>query len=302
MLPGWYGFGSAVETWIAEHPEQGMPFLQELYREWAFFRSLLSNMDMVLAKSSIAIASRYAEMQHPGLVRLPAGARVADALAAAGGPAAAADLDRVNLAQPLADGVRVLIPERGLPGAPDDAGGGKTAAPASGPDRDPVPPPAVTAGPSTATPRPPSSSTPCRGWDPRPLRRSSSTARPTAPSTTSTSSRRSVDRARQARGDPQPGPGLAVSERMWSWRCSSPPLPRWPRSRCRGGSRCPWPSWPSRRSGAPHRGGRSSRSPWWCSPDSSPPSQVSTAPIVVSRAGLPWSPIPSPCPAACRSR
>jgi phosphoenolpyruvate carboxylase len=62
MLPGWYGFGSAVETWVSEHPEQGMPFLQELYREWPFFRTLLSNMDMVLAKSSIAIASRYAEL------------------------------------------------------------------------------------------------------------------------------------------------------------------------------------------------------------------------------------------------
>ena len=62
MLPGWYGFGSAVEAWIAQHPEQGMPFLKELYKEWPFFRMLLSNMDMVLAKSSIAIASRYAEL------------------------------------------------------------------------------------------------------------------------------------------------------------------------------------------------------------------------------------------------
>jgi len=62
MLPGWYGFGSAVETWIKEHPDKGMPFLSELYREWPFFRTLLSNMDMVLAKSSIAIASRYAEL------------------------------------------------------------------------------------------------------------------------------------------------------------------------------------------------------------------------------------------------
>src|SRR6202020_648724 len=62
MLPGWYGFGSAVKTWIAEHPDQGMPFLKELYQEWPFFRMLLSNMDMVLAKSSIAIASRYAEL------------------------------------------------------------------------------------------------------------------------------------------------------------------------------------------------------------------------------------------------
>jgi phosphoenolpyruvate carboxylase len=62
MLPGWYGFGSAVEAWIKEHPDKGMPFLKELYRGWPFFRTLLSNMDMVLAKSSIAIASRYAEL------------------------------------------------------------------------------------------------------------------------------------------------------------------------------------------------------------------------------------------------
>jgi phosphoenolpyruvate carboxylase len=62
MLPGWYGFASAVEAWIKQHPDKGMPFLQELYREWPFFRMLLSNMDMVLAKSSIAIASRYAEL------------------------------------------------------------------------------------------------------------------------------------------------------------------------------------------------------------------------------------------------
>jgi phosphoenolpyruvate carboxylase len=62
MLPGWYGFGSAVEAWIKENPDTGMAFLKELYREWPFFRTLLSNMDMVLAKSSIAIASRYAEL------------------------------------------------------------------------------------------------------------------------------------------------------------------------------------------------------------------------------------------------
>jgi phosphoenolpyruvate carboxylase len=62
MLPGWYGFGHAVETWIKAHPDKGMPFLKDLYQEWPFFRMLLSNMDMVLAKSSIAIASRYAEL------------------------------------------------------------------------------------------------------------------------------------------------------------------------------------------------------------------------------------------------
>ena len=62
MLPGWYGFGSAVDAWIAEYPDKGMDFLRALYREWPFFRMLLSNMDMVLSKSSIAIASRYAEL------------------------------------------------------------------------------------------------------------------------------------------------------------------------------------------------------------------------------------------------
>ena len=51
-----------MEEWLKQHPDKGMPFLQELYREWPFFRTLLSNMDMVLAKSSIAIASRYAEL------------------------------------------------------------------------------------------------------------------------------------------------------------------------------------------------------------------------------------------------
>ena len=62
MLPGWYGFGSAVEAWLERQPEDGMATLQAMYREWPFFEMLLSNMDMVLAKSDIAIASRYAEL------------------------------------------------------------------------------------------------------------------------------------------------------------------------------------------------------------------------------------------------
>jgi phosphoenolpyruvate carboxylase len=62
MLPGWYGFGSAVEAWLAAQPNRGNRLLQAMYREWPFFQMLLSNMDMVLAKSDIAIASRYAEL------------------------------------------------------------------------------------------------------------------------------------------------------------------------------------------------------------------------------------------------
>jgi phosphoenolpyruvate carboxylase len=62
MLPGWYGFGTATKAWLAARPRDGMRMLRDMYREWPFFRTLLSNMDMVLAKSNIAIASRYAEL------------------------------------------------------------------------------------------------------------------------------------------------------------------------------------------------------------------------------------------------
>ncbi|BAT60071.1 phosphoenolpyruvate carboxylase [Variibacter gotjawalensis] len=61
MLPGWLGFGAAVKAYLAEHPD-GMTQLRAMYQEWPFFKMLLSNMDMVLAKSDIAIASRYAEL------------------------------------------------------------------------------------------------------------------------------------------------------------------------------------------------------------------------------------------------
>ncbi|THF65886.1 phosphoenolpyruvate carboxylase [Pseudothauera nasutitermitis] len=62
MLPGWYGFGTAVRNWLAAHPQDGLERLRRMHREWSFFASLLSNMDMVLAKSDLAIASRYAEL------------------------------------------------------------------------------------------------------------------------------------------------------------------------------------------------------------------------------------------------
>ncbi len=69
MLPGWFGFGSAFKAWMAEHQGAGLAFLQDMYREWGFFRMLLSNMEMVLAKSNIGIASRYAELVPDKAVR-----------------------------------------------------------------------------------------------------------------------------------------------------------------------------------------------------------------------------------------
>ncbi|MBI3524748.1 MAG: phosphoenolpyruvate carboxylase [Betaproteobacteria bacterium] len=62
MLPGWYGFGAAVEAYKKAHGKTGMALLAEMNREWGFFRTLLSNMDMVLSKTDIAIAERYAQL------------------------------------------------------------------------------------------------------------------------------------------------------------------------------------------------------------------------------------------------
>jgi phosphoenolpyruvate carboxylase len=62
MLPGWYGFGSAVEAWLRREGDQGLAVLKEMHGRWPFLRALLSNMDMVLSKSDMGIASRYAEL------------------------------------------------------------------------------------------------------------------------------------------------------------------------------------------------------------------------------------------------
>jgi len=69
-LPGWYGFGSAVELFLNQdgagsskntHKDR-LALLQQMYKQWPFFKTLLSNMDMVMAKSDLALASRYSEL------------------------------------------------------------------------------------------------------------------------------------------------------------------------------------------------------------------------------------------------
>ncbi|MBI1834928.1 MAG: phosphoenolpyruvate carboxylase, partial [Burkholderiales bacterium] len=62
MLPGWFGFGSAVQAYLSANPENGLATLQAMFKEWSFFSTVLSNMEMVLAKSDIGIASRYAQL------------------------------------------------------------------------------------------------------------------------------------------------------------------------------------------------------------------------------------------------
>ncbi len=61
MLPGWYGFGAAVDLWLARRHD-GLALLSEMVARWPFFKSVMSNMAMVLAKTDLAVASRYAEL------------------------------------------------------------------------------------------------------------------------------------------------------------------------------------------------------------------------------------------------
>ena len=68
LLPGWYGFGSAVERFLRpdgdpqSEDKDRLRLLQQMYRQWPFFHTLVSNMDMVIAKSDLALAWRYAEL------------------------------------------------------------------------------------------------------------------------------------------------------------------------------------------------------------------------------------------------
>jgi phosphoenolpyruvate carboxylase len=61
MLPGWYGTGSAFEEWINEGDGR-LEVLQDLYRRWPFFATVLSNMAQVLAKSDMGLAAHYSEL------------------------------------------------------------------------------------------------------------------------------------------------------------------------------------------------------------------------------------------------
>ncbi len=59
VLPGWFGFGTGLEAAIAEH---GLSAVRRAARTWPFLSTLVSDVEMVLAKSDLAIAARYAEL------------------------------------------------------------------------------------------------------------------------------------------------------------------------------------------------------------------------------------------------
>jgi phosphoenolpyruvate carboxylase len=62
MLPGWYGFGSAIAAFVVRHGAAGIADLQTLYRHSSFFATLVSNVEMVMAKSNRRIGQLYSEL------------------------------------------------------------------------------------------------------------------------------------------------------------------------------------------------------------------------------------------------
>lgn len=67
LLPGWFGFGSAVQRWLdeagsAKAKAARLATLKRMHKQWPFFANLLSNMDMVLSKADLNVASRYAQL------------------------------------------------------------------------------------------------------------------------------------------------------------------------------------------------------------------------------------------------
>lgn len=62
MLPGWYGFGSAVTHLRRSLPEEDLHLLQTMAKRWPFFQTMLSTLEMVLSKTDMAVASRYVAM------------------------------------------------------------------------------------------------------------------------------------------------------------------------------------------------------------------------------------------------
>jgi len=70
-LPGWFGLGAAVEAYLEGHLQMAgkagsrasrLADLRQMAQEWPFFANLLSNIDMVMAKSDLALARRYADL------------------------------------------------------------------------------------------------------------------------------------------------------------------------------------------------------------------------------------------------
>ena len=86
-----------------------------------------SSTDPLASTSGLLVVDVVGAVRRPGLYRLPAGSRVAAAVAKAGGATSRADLEALNVAAPLADGQQVLVPRRIASGLPAPTGGASSA-------------------------------------------------------------------------------------------------------------------------------------------------------------------------------
>jgi phosphoenolpyruvate carboxylase len=75
-LPGWFGLGSALAAFERAHGDPGVARLAALHRTWPFFRGLLQNAEVALARSDVAVGRRYAALAGA------AGTRLADQIEA----------------------------------------------------------------------------------------------------------------------------------------------------------------------------------------------------------------------------
>ncbi|MBU3693970.1 MAG: phosphoenolpyruvate carboxylase, partial [Rhodocyclaceae bacterium] len=59
---GWYGLGSAIDTFLEAEGASGIKRLRQVYAHWPFFRAVLSNIEQVLLKCDLSIGERYADL------------------------------------------------------------------------------------------------------------------------------------------------------------------------------------------------------------------------------------------------
>jgi phosphoenolpyruvate carboxylase len=78
LLPGWYGFGAAAKEWLDAGEAGGLPILRRMYERWPFFQTIVANLEMVLSKSDLSLAAKYAELVRDEKLRAVVFDRIAE--------------------------------------------------------------------------------------------------------------------------------------------------------------------------------------------------------------------------------
>lgn len=68
-VPGWYGFGSAVDQFLALNPSNGLTLLRQMYQEWPFFKAIVDFMQMSTQKADMHISRHYANLEPKQAIR-----------------------------------------------------------------------------------------------------------------------------------------------------------------------------------------------------------------------------------------